>query len=194
MILLVGIFYGDFFVSIFSKMINCPFSDKNLTACLGISLIVRVSLALLLFHLIVLILLFTRDNFAKYINEECFLLKILIVMGFIILLFLIPNEKLYYYVAISKFLSMIFLLYQSITLIDFGYVWNEVWVEKYENGTTFYGVLLIVFSIILLVSNIFLLILNINEFWAVNAFNKFAITFAILMIIVFIVLVLMKIN
>ena len=69
-----------------------------------------------------------------------------------------------------------------------------MWVEKYENGTSFYGILLILFSIFLLAANIFLLILNINEFWDNNSFNKFSIIFAIIMIILFVILVLMKFN
>lgn len=47
-------------------------------------------------------------------------------------------------------------------MIDFGYVWNELWVEKYEEGTTFYGILLILFSLLLLAANITIISLNIK--------------------------------
>lgn len=80
-------------------------------------------------------------------------------------------------------------------LIDFGYVWNELWVEKYENGTTFYGILLLLFSILLFALNITIISLNIKEFWISGCYlNKFSLIFAIIMLVVFFVLVLLKLN
>ena len=61
------ILYGDTIINIFSKFINCP-NNEHLSICIGISLIVRISLSLFILHIIILILLYTRDTFAKYIN------------------------------------------------------------------------------------------------------------------------------
>jgi len=80
-------------------------------------------------------------------------------------------------------------------MIDFGYVWNELWIEKYDNGTTFYGILLIIFSVLLLAANITIITLNIKEFWISGCFyNKFSIIFAIIMLVAFFVLVIFKLN
>ena len=123
------------------------------------------------------------------------LLKILFVLALTVLMLFVHNDYLFYYVKVSSYLSVVFLIYQSIILIDFGYTWNEFWVEKYENGTTFYGILLIVFSLLFVAVDIFLLKLNINEFWIDGcSFNKLSIIFAIVLSIVFVVLVLLKLN
>ena len=122
-------------------------------------------------------------------------IKILFVFVLTFLMLFIHNDYLYYYVKVSSFLSLIFLIYQSIILIDFGYSWNELWVEKYENGTTFYGILLIVFSLLLITADIFLLKININEFWIDGCtFNKLSIVFAIILTFVFLILVLLKLS
>ena len=191
---LVG--FGDQLISIFANIINCPSHNASeLSMCLGISLIVRVSLALLIFHVVILIMLFTRDRFAKFVNEECFPIKFIAVLATVFVLMFVSNDKLIYFLTISKYLSVVFLLYQSIILIDFGYVWNEVWVEKYESGTTFYGVLLVIFSVGLFVANIFINALNIREFWIAGcSFNKFSIIFSFIMLISFVVLVFLKLN
>ena len=121
--------WGDKIIYIFSKFVDCP-ADKegDLSICLGISLIVRISFALLIFHLILTVLLFTRDSFAKFVNEQCFGLKALIIVLITIALLFIHNSKLLLYVRFSSYVSFVFLIYQSIILIDFGYTWNETWV------------------------------------------------------------------
>lgn len=60
--------YGDSVIGFFSKFVNCP-DNEDLSICMGISLIARISVSLLLMHVIILTLLFTRDSFAKFINE-----------------------------------------------------------------------------------------------------------------------------
>lgn len=67
LILLMTLF-GDSIVNIFSKFVNCP-DNEDLSICMGISLIARISLSLLLLHILILLLLFTRDSFAKFVNE-----------------------------------------------------------------------------------------------------------------------------
>lgn len=187
-------FYGDQIIKVFAQFIGC-FKDDDVSVCLGISLIVRISLALLIFHLIIALLLFTRDNFARFLNEECFVVKILTIVAIVILLMFVKNSYLVFFVKTSQYLSVLFLIYQSIMLIDFGYSWNELWVDKFEQGTTFYGVLLVFFSLLLLAANVGIVFLNAREFWISGcAFNKFTIIFAVIMFVVFIVLVILKIN
>lgn len=149
----------------------------------------------MIFHLIICILLFTRDSFAKIVNEKCFLAKIFFIFLIIIFLLFVDNSYLIYYVKISSFISVIFLIYQSIILIDFGYIWNETWVEKYQNGTTFYGILLIIFSILLAGATIGMVYVNFNNFWLENCwYNKINLILNIIIIIVIVILVLLKLN
>ena len=102
---------------------NCP-TGEDLSLCLGISLIVRVAISLSLLHLFIFILYFTRDRFAILVNTECFLLKFVAIIIFTIFLMFIKNDYLAIVLEFSKPISFIFLLFQSKSLIDFGYVWN----------------------------------------------------------------------
>ena len=154
-----------------------------------------MSLALLILHITIIICLFTRDSFAKFVNEQCFPLKIIAVLVITFLLMFVDNSWMEFYVGMSEIISIVFLIYQSITLIDFGYVWNETWLEKYENGTTFYMVLMGVFSILLLGSNIYLLYFNFLNFWLPDCvYNKINLVTNVVVIIVLIVLVVLNLN
>ena len=65
----------------------------------------------------------------------------------------------------ATYSGVFFLIYQNITLIDFAYVWNEKWLKKYEDGTVFYGILLILASIGLLCLTVISMLFNIGKFW-----------------------------
>lgn len=93
-ILILATNYGDFLITSFARFINCPTNSENLSMCLGISLIVRVALALFILHFLIAIFLFTRDGFARFINEECFALKAIIVFVIVFLLMFIDNDYL----------------------------------------------------------------------------------------------------
>jgi Serine incorporator (Serinc) len=137
--------------------------------------------------------MFTRDKFAKVINEQGFLVKFSIVIGVTIGLLFVNNSYLSVYVQFSTFVSLIFLVYQSIALIDFGYIWSETWVEKYSNGATFYGILLILASMLLLTTNIAALFVNFTNFWLEGCYyNKLNLSFNVLFIIAVLVLVILK--
>ena len=186
--------WGDSLISFFSKFLNCP-TDSDISICLGLSLIVRISVSLFFLHFIIMILLFTRDSFAKFINEECFCVKILFVVVLTFILLFVDNVVFFYYVKFSSYISVVFLLYQSILLIDFGYVWNETWIGKYYKGTTFYGFLLIFFTIAFSFLTGFMIFLNFKNFWISGCvYNQLNIVFSIILVVVLISLVLFKFN
>lgn len=146
-------------------------------------------------HLLIMLCLFTRDSFAKFINENCFCLKFLFVLGVTIGLFFVHNDYLLFVVEAAGYISILFLVYQSIGLIDFGYSWNEVWVEKFSEGTTFYGVLLLGTSILLFILNCYSLITNFITFWIDNCtYNKVNLIVNAVIIVLLITLVLVKYN
>lgn len=108
-------------------------------------------------------------------------------------LLFVDNYHLRTYVEVSTYLSLIFLVYQSIALVDFGYVWNEVWVQKYSDGTTFYGILLVLTSLLLLATNIAALFVNFYNFWLPGCYyNKVNLLLNVAFIFIVIVLVLLK--
>lgn len=142
-----------------------------------------------------MISLFTRDSCAKFINEQLFFIKILMVMGITVLLLFVDNKYLTIYVTIAGLVSILFLLYQSITLIDFAYNWNDLWIDKYDNGTTFYGVLLVIGSISLAGATGYLLQLNLKTFWISGChMNQANLILNLALVLILIVLVLVKFN
>jgi hypothetical protein len=163
-LLLLFTFFGDHILSIFSKFLDCP-NNNDLSVCLGVSLIVRVSLALVLLHSLILILILPRTYCSKVVNEACFLLKLLMVLGGIIAFMFIDNQYLKVFVQISVIVSFFFLLYQAVALIDFSYIMNEKLVREYHRGSNCYGGLLIVFSLLLLGINIWLMVDQFKTFW-----------------------------
>jgi hypothetical protein len=163
-ILLLFTFVGDHILSIFSKFIDCP-NNNDLSVCLGVSLIVRVSIALLALHALVLIFLIPRVYCSKVVNEACFGLKLLMVLALVIALMFVDNKYLKVYVQISVIASFFFLVYQAVALIDFSYILNEKMVREYHRGNKCFGVLLILLSLILLGLNLWLMVDQFLTFW-----------------------------
>lgn len=163
-ILLLFTFFGDGILSVFSKFINCP-NNNDLSVCLGVSLIARVSFALFALHLLILILILPRGYCSKVVNEACFLLKLLLVPAVAIALMFVENKYLNFYVQASVIASFFFLVYQAVALIDFSYIMNEVLVREFHRGKRFYGGLLIFLSLALLALNIWLLVYQFQTFW-----------------------------
>lgn len=163
-ILLLFTFVGDGILSVFSKFIDCPNND-DLSVCLGVSLIVRVSLALFGLHVLVLLLILPRTYCSKVVNEACFLLKLLLVLAAVIALMFLDNKYLSVYVQISVIASLFFLIYQAVALIDFSYIMNEKLVREYHRGKKCYGALLIILSLLLLALNMWLLVDQFKTFW-----------------------------
>lgn len=100
----------------------------------------------------------TRDGFAKAVNEQCFGIKALIILAGYIGCVFIPKGFFSVYGYITDGASCLFLIVQSITLIDFSYLWAEDWAMRYDKGNKCYGVLLIVFAVILYSGCAFILV------------------------------------
>lgn len=142
----VVLYYGGSLLKYANWVIQCP--QESLDTCLGISAVYRFSFVFAIFHLVVLLCCLTRDAFAKCVNEGCWFVKALIIFaGFIVTLY-IPNEFFRYYAELTNYGGFAFLLVQSVSLIDFLYLWAEFWAEKYNRGNGCYGTLLILISLI----------------------------------------------
>lgn len=163
-ILLLFTFVGDHILTIFSKFIDCP-NNNDLSVCLGVSLIVRVSLALFCLHFLILVLILPRTYCSKVVNDACFLLKLLLVLGLVIALMFVDNKYLRAYVQVSVYLSFFFLVYQAVAIIDFSYIMNEKMVREYQRGNRCYGALLIIISLLLLAVNVLLMVDQFVTFW-----------------------------
>src|SRR5437868_6051602 len=96
-----------------SDYINCPKESGGNLVCLGVSAVYRMSFSLLcLFGLLFLVVL-TRSNFAKEMNEGAWCLKITMVFGLFFLFFFIDDSFFQGYVEFAKVVGGIYLVFQS---------------------------------------------------------------------------------
>lgn len=130
------------FLTIFG--ISCP---NN--ACIGVSVVYRMSFSLSVIHGFILLCLLCRNDFSRAINEGCGAFKILLLIGTFFGALFIPNGFFESFSTIAKVTSIFFLLFQMVMIIDICYLWNESWIRKYDRGATYYAYFLIVFTVLL---------------------------------------------
>lgn len=88
------------FTSYFSAYIKCPQSsgsDRYSSAylsfgCIGQSFVFRLSLALLLLFVLMLLITLCRNRLAMVINEGCFCAKYLLVLGLVVAFLWVSNQ------------------------------------------------------------------------------------------------------
>lgn len=187
---IVVLYYAADILNVFKEYIHCSQDTGGDFVCLGVSSVYRMSLALAIMHFFILLACFTRSEFAKGVNEGCWMLKILIVFALWILFFFVPNSFIEGYSDFAKFIGGLFLLFQIIMIVDLCYMLGEKWKNNYEEGQRIYGGLLIFFTSIAYIGN---LIFNIFMFiWFAPesscGLNIFLIVFNIILILILIIL------
>ena len=108
------------FTWIFSNFwlgLSCPEASGGAAECFGPSLLVRMSLALALLHLLVFLICLLRNEMAAEFNEGCWGFKILIVIGLIISFLWIDNSFFFGYLVFAEWISFSFLVFQAILII-----------------------------------------------------------------------------
>lgn len=86
----------------------CSASD---TACLGGSVVTRLSFVFTVFHLVLIAVLFTHSHFANVLHEECWCLKLLMLTLSFLGSFWLPNSYIASFLKVSRIMGAIFLLY-----------------------------------------------------------------------------------
>ena len=127
--------------------LDCP-ADQDLQ-CFSISVVYRISLALVVLHVFVLFWLIWRNGCSKRFNEGVWFFKLLLVVGSFVLFFFIKNTVFSNYAKAIMVLSLVFLLFQIIMMIDLSYIMSQRWVAKYDAGKSAYAIPLFGCSIIL---------------------------------------------
>lgn len=95
--------------------------------CLGNQGIYRISMALAIFFLLMMILVAINNRW----HATLWLPKIFAIVALCIGFFFVSNNKVFtVWAEISRFVSILFLILQIIVLIDFTYTWNAKWVAK----------------------------------------------------------------
>jgi hypothetical protein len=129
---LVILFFGASVLKPFNDFIHCP-KDENFS-CLGISSVYRMSLSLVILHLVVILFSLCSKNCAKVINKDCWTFKFLMVFGVYIGFFFISNSFFSIYAEISRYLSLIFMIYQITVTVSFANIINIQLVEGLDNN------------------------------------------------------------
>jgi hypothetical protein len=71
-------------------------------------------------------------------------LKIIGVPAFFVLMMYVPNSFFMTYVDFARVISITFLIFEAVVLIDLFYHWGERWVKNYDDGHTNWQYILII--------------------------------------------------
>jgi len=136
------LYYLSKWLQPFALFISCPAGNEGLS-CLGVSAIFRMSFALVALHVFILIFLFMRNGCSRSTNEDIWMFKIMLVVGVFIGSFFISNDFFAKYSVLAMYVSIVFILFQIVMIIDLCYLWNKAWIERYDAGENCYGYLLV---------------------------------------------------
>ena len=72
--------------------VSCPEESGGGITCLGVSAVYRFSLALAIFHILILFLCSFKNKLAKDVNEKAWICKVIAVIALFYGLLFIPNS------------------------------------------------------------------------------------------------------
>lgn len=121
--LLLRYYGGDMFVSLSSFKVGC--AGKWQDRCFGDQAVYRISFALLVFFMLMLL-----GSMSDAFNRGYWGLKLGLYAIMTVVAFFIPNDFFNTYADISRVVSIIFLLLMVVILIDFAYTLQETWEER----------------------------------------------------------------
>ena len=180
------LFFAQDILSKLSFIIECP---EGGTVWLGISAVYRMSIALALFHLLMLIILsiskWTGSKIGSILNDACWMLHIVIISCVFVASLWIPNSYINIYGYLSRFLSMLFLIFQGIWILSIAYKVNEVLVDYHaESGSKLSMGLLLATTTAIYVCDVVFLYLQFEWFgrWS---FNFWILTILVIMFVIY---------
>lgn len=113
---------------------DCPQASGGGQACTGASALIRTSWSLAIFHILMLIIVSLRTDFAAAFHDGCWGTKFLIVAGLLIGSLWIPNDPVINgYLEFARVVSVLFLIYQALLILVVAYTLNDVLVRNVEN-------------------------------------------------------------
>lgn len=106
-----------------------------------------------------------RGKMARNVNEGAFFIKILLIIGAFIGVMYISNDFFMgTFIDICRYVSIVFLAFQALMMIDLLYLWGESWISKYDNGMISCKVYLPLFSFSFYALYVFLLVVIFMSF------------------------------
>lgn len=152
-------------------------------ACMGLSVLWRVSLVLFIFSLVMCCIVYCCSaRVAGILSEGLFFSKYVIIMiGVLFTLYFSFNTILLYFHGIAIILSYIFMIMQVVIFIDLGYLWGIRWVQVYHQGRSTCAIVLIATTVLFIVLTLFFFIDTLWSPSSSTSFNIAAIFFILIM-------------
>lgn len=94
----------------------------------------RISLSLLILFVLMLLFMLIRGRISMIINEGCFFIKYVIVVGLMIGFLWVQDNVFDSYSEVCKYFSIFYMFLQSIILIDLFYLAGIKLVKRYDAG------------------------------------------------------------
>jgi len=151
-----------------------------------------MSFTLASLHLLLMLFCLIGGKCAKSVNENGFTLKFIFVVGLFIGLHFVNNDFFYSYFQVSKYISILFLLFQVLMLIDLFYLWAEQWVANYNRDQECYKYLLLSFTVILIALYIYLGVIIFQHFTGPTSIVLSCIS--IMIAVLFIVMIICRVR
>jgi len=98
--------------------------------CVGIGIVYRISFMLVVFHTLLTLFAICRNTLAKLIHEGLWFWKNVLLVAFFSSSLFISRRFFDRYEQLAAYTSSLFLLIQSLILIDFAYSWDKNWKRK----------------------------------------------------------------
>lgn len=157
----------------------------NAESCTGYWAVYRISFALSGFFVLMMLATACRSSFAAHVHRSYWFGKAFLVLAILGGCLFAPNALFAYYAWVARFLAPLFLVYQMICYIDFGYTTNQELLEKDEaeddflccsNGGMKWKGLMLAVSLTLIVGSLVALGQLYHYYPSSCAFNGTAIT------------------
>lgn len=147
---IVIMFFAPSALSPFDTFIDCSVSGNGSEdICFGISTIYRISFLLAVFHVVLSLFGLCGENEGtRTFHDGCWPFKFLLILACFIITLFIPNSFFQGYGYFAQVVSIAYLLYQVLALVSFAYLVNDKLVGNYEEGSSGWGVLMILLTVL----------------------------------------------
>ena len=135
--------------------------DESVSACFGTAAVLRMTFALFLFHVIILLSILPRGSCAAMVHDAGWVFKFILIIALFIGCFFLPIGFFLVWAEISRYLSIIFFIIEVLYILVGAYALGEHMVSKEADSTVsenwrngvllFYTILLTAGSILLIV-------------------------------------------
>lgn len=126
-------------------------------AC-GSSVMFRMTFALFVFHILILLLILPRNECATVIHDSGWSLKFLLIIGLFIGLFWVPIEFFQVWSEISRYGSIFFLLIQTLYILVGAYTFNDFMIRTKAEDESWRNMVMMIYTLILQVSSIAIMV------------------------------------